>query len=282
MRIRISHATAYAYDHRPRSIVQVLRLTPRAYEGQHVVGWRVETDADVSLRAGEDAFGNITHTLFTDQPLERLTVAVMGEVETFDAGGVVRGAVERHAPPVYLRDTPLTEIGPELAAFTDEIAAAHSDPLDRLHALLAALHRDVTFDTDATHSETTAVESFRLRRGVCQDLAHIFIAAARRMGAPARYVSGHLVREDTNEQEAAHAWAEAHVPGVGWIGFDPANGVCPTESYVRIATALDYLGAAPVRGARTGGGQERLSVRLNVSQAARPAQGQMGQSQSQS
>jgi transglutaminase-like putative cysteine protease len=103
---------------------------------------------------------------------------------------------------------------------------------------------------------------------VCQDLAHIFIASARAMGLPARYVSGHLARSDGQiDQEAAHAWCEAYVEDLGWVGFDPANGVCPTEAYVRVAIGLDYLGAAPVRGSRYGGDGERLDVRLRVTPA---------------
>ena len=127
--------------------------------------------------------------------------------------------------------------------------------------------------TSAAHS---AADAFRLRRGVCQDHAQIFIACARRLGAPARYVSGHLSRSDgVYEQEAAHAWAEAYVEDLGWVGFDPANGVCPTDHYVRVAVGLDALGAAPIRGASYGGGAESLSVALHV----RPVQ--QGQQQHQ-
>jgi transglutaminase-like putative cysteine protease len=88
------------------------------------------------------------------------------------------------------------------------------------------------------------------------------------MGAPARYVSGHLARDDGQiDQEAAHAWCEAYVQDLGWVGFDPANGICPSQSHVRVAIGLDYLGAAPVRGSRYGGGGEQLDVRLRVTQA---------------
>jgi transglutaminase-like putative cysteine protease len=99
-------------------------------------------------------------------------------------------------------------------------------------------------------------------------MAHIFIAAARSLSIPARYVSGHLTRTDQVDQEAAHAWAEAHVEGLGWVAFDPANGVSPTEAYVRIAIGLDYLGAAPVRGTVYGGGRESMTVTLSVKDQA--------------
>jgi transglutaminase-like putative cysteine protease len=138
---------------------------------------------------------------------------------------------------------------------------------------MTALNREITFDTDPTHAATTAAQAFTLRRGVCQDITHIFIAAARALGIPARYVGGHFHRADgVTSQEAGHAWAEAHVENLGWVGFDPTNGISTTESHVRVAVGLDYLGAAPVRGARFGGSGETLTVAVRVDQARQQAQ----------
>lgn len=272
MRIRIDHATTYAYDQAARFIIQHLRLTPRACDSQQVRHWRIETDVDARLRQSEDAFGNIVHALYTEQPTAALTVRVSGEVETTDTAGVLRGWPERLSPLVFLRETPLTACDAALAEFADGFATGAT--LERLHALMGALHGEIAFETGVTSTTHTAAEVFADRRGVCQDHAHVFIAAARRMGIPARYVSGHMARMDgVSEQEAAHAWAEAHVEGLGWVGFDPANGICQSEHHVRIASGLDYLGAAPVRGASYGGGGERLSVRLSVRDALQ-AQGQ--------
>ena len=120
-----------------------------------------------------------------------------------------------------------------------------------LHALLDTLPETITFDTDPTHAHTTAAEAFAIKRGVCQDISHIFIASARSLGIPARYVSGYLHRADgVNEQQAGHAWAEAFVDGLGWIAFDATNGMCATDAHLRVAVGLDYLSAAPVRGSR--------------------------------
>ena len=121
---------------------------------------------------------------------------------------------------------------------------------------------------DPTNSGTSAVEAFGLKRGVCQDYAHIFIACARSGGVPARFVAGHFLRSDGMvNQQAGHAWAEAFVPDLGWVGFDPANAICTTDAHARVAIGLDYLGAAPVRGTRYGGGMETLSVKVKVDQA---------------
>ena len=274
MRIRVDYRTHYRYGAPAKSIIQILRLTPRPHEGQRVVRWHVDMGADARLSRGEDALGNIIHTAFVTGPVSELEMAVSGEIETWDTHGVVKGAVERFDPEVYLRGTDLTAPDPALLAFARDIVGDVSgDPLDRLHRLMVAVRGEVAFDTAPTEPTTTAAEAFALKRGVCQDLSHIFIAAARSIGAPARYVSGHLARDDGEMvQEASHAWAEAHVPDLGWVGFDPTNGVCPTPAYVRVAVGLDYLGAAPVRGSRQGGGGEEMSVKLVVSHAQRQIQ----------
>ncbi len=274
MRIRISHATTYVYDTPPASVTQVLRKTPRNHEGQYVVDWRLDLSRDCQLHQHEDAFGNITHTFTAEGPFNELSVTVEGEVETTDTQGVVAGAVERFPPQFYLRETALTESDAAIVDFAESARLSNgNDTLSLLHALLAALNGEITFDTDPTHVSTTAAEAFALRRGVCQDLTHIFIAAARALGVPARYVGGHFHRADgVTAQEAGHAWAEVHVENLGWVGFDPTNGICTTEAHVRVAVGLDYLGAAPVRGTRRGGSGEQLKVAVHVDQAARQAQ----------
>lgn len=264
MRIRIDHATRYDYAHPARFIIQSLRLTPRSTDGQQVRDWRIETDVDARLRRSEDGFGNIVHSLYTEAPAAALTIRVTGEVVTAETGGILRGLRERLSPLVFLRETPLTQADAALRDFA-ATAAGEGSSLDRLHRLMGAIAERVVFEIGATDSSHTAARAFALGRGVCQDHAQIFIACARLIGVPARYVSGHLWRSDGQEdQDAGHAWAEAYVENLGWVGFDPANGVSPTEAYVRIATGPDYLGAAPIRGTSYGGGRESLSVRLVV------------------
>ena len=195
---------------------------------------------------------------------------VEGEVETRDTQGIVRGAVERFPPSLYLRETALTS--PD----RDDRRIRRREPRRRPTATCStcctlcssALHDEIIYDTDPTHAATTAAEAFALKRGVCQDLTHIFIAAARSLGIPARYVGGYFHRDDgVGEQDAGHAWAEAFVPELGWVAFDAANGICATDAHVRVAVGLDYLGAAPVRGTRYGGAGEALAVKVRVDQA---------------
>ena len=274
MRIRISHLTSYRYQTPATSVIQMLRLTPRNHEGQYVTRWRIDVSTDCRLDQHEDAFGNITHVFTAEGPFSELAVTVEGEVETRDTQGIVRGVVERFPPGFYLRATTLTDADADIAAF----AAASRDAgggnvLNILHLMLERLHDDMIYDIDPTHAATTAAEAFALKRGVCQDLAHVFIAAARSVGIPARYIGGYFRRDDgVSEQEAGHAWAEAFVPELGWVAFDAANGFCATDAHVRVAVGLDYLGAAPLRGTRYGGAGEALAVKVRIEQAAQQAQ----------
>lgn len=276
MRIQISHETVYRYEEPARGVIQTLRLTPRNHDGQYVESWRIDVSENCQLDQHEDAFGNITHVFSAEGPLSELRVLVEGQVDTQDTSGVVVGAIERFPPSLYLRETPLTRIDAAIAEFAALSRRAGDEPLKILHDLLERLHGEMAFDNTPTEATTPAVEAFALRRGVCQDLTHIYIAATRSLGIPARYIGGHFHRDDgVTEQEAGHAWAEAFVPGLGWVAFDTANGLCATDAHVRVAVGLDYLGAAPVRGSRYGGGGEALDVSVHVNRIG-------GQSQRQS
>ena len=272
MLINISHQTRYDYRPAAKSAIQILHMWPRSHEGQYVKSWRIEVDNDCALRKGEDAFGNVTHVFDVGHPLEQLVVTVDGQVETEDRSGRVKGVFEPFPPPLFLRDTATTLPSAEIRDFAADCAAdSEGGPLGALHSLMRRLNALMAFIPGATDVSTSARAAFDLKRGVCQDFAHIFIAAARSRDIPARYVSGYLFTP-AGTQEASHAWAEAHVDCLGWIGFDAANGVCPTDAYVRMAVALDYFGAAPIRGARYGGSDEKLDVKVRVTDAAAQSQ----------
>ncbi len=269
MRLRIAHSIVLRYDPPATAVIQVLRLTPRNHEGQYVMSWRIDVSADARLNAHEDAFGNLSHVFTADGPLDALSVKVDGEVETQNTEGVVRGTLERFPPSLFLRDTLLTQADATMQDFAQKVRAAHSgDSLGELHALMQGLHQEMHGDDDSplATEAATAAEVFARKRGIARDLTHIFIGAAHSLGIPARYVAGYHCADDTAEQHAGHAWAEAFVPDLGWVGFDAANCVCPTEAYVRVAVGLDALGAIPVRGTRYGAGNETLAVAIKVDQ----------------
>jgi transglutaminase-like putative cysteine protease len=138
--------------------------------------------------------------------------------------------------------------------------------IPRLHALAEIIRGAVTYETGRTDADTKAEEAVEAGHGVCQDHAHIFIAAARLLGYPARYAGGYLMMNDRVEQEAGHAWAEIHVAGLGWVGFDVSNAISPDERYVRVATGLDYAETSPVSGMRFGAATESMDVKIQVQQ----------------
>jgi transglutaminase-like putative cysteine protease len=298
MRICVAHETVYRYDSPQSGVIQTLRLTPRNHAGQYVVDWRIDVSADCRLDLQEDAFGNIIHAFSTTGPIEELRLMVEGEIETQDTAGVVRGAVERFPPSLFLRETDLTRADDAMLAYAAQFP--RPDPaatLGTLHDLLERIHEDIAFEAAPDAAPGAAAEAFAGKRGASRDLAHIFIAVARSLGVPARYVGGYFRRDDTEAEdvdaiaaktvkteavkeaakaaapEAGHGWCEAHVPGLGWVGFDPTNGFCVTDQHVRVAVGLDHLGAAAVRGAHYGGGRELLAVKLAVTQASWQAQG---------
>lgn len=274
MRLKVRHQTTYSYARAAQSAIQTLRMTPRSSDSQFVRRWRVEIDADARLDRDEDAFGNITHTVFVVGPVSHIKVTIDGEVDTTDANGIVSGTVERQPHALYLRDTALTRPSAELRGYARDCRTEDAaDTLSAMHTLMDRLARDVTFDLAATTTVTTATEAFKAGRGVCQDFAHVFIACARSMGVPARYVSGYYLLTDTIEQDAGHAWAEVYIDGMGWVAFDATNNLCPTDRYVRVAVGLDYLDAAPIRGSQTGGAAEMLAIQIQVQQGRQVVEG---------
>ncbi len=276
MRLRIAHTTVRRYDPPAAGVIQVLRLTPRNHEGQSVISWRIDVSADVRLAAHDDAFGNLTHVFTAAGPFDMLAVDVDGEVQTENTPGVVRGAVERFPPPLFLRDTALTQADAAIREFAQQIRTASAgNVLDELHAIQRRLHEAWAVSAAPAPQPASAAETYAGKCGGAGDLAHVFMAVAHSLKVPARYVAGYLCADGALGPlctdgalgpDGAHVWAEAFVPDLGWIGFDPANGACPGDAHVRVAIGLDALGAASVRGMRYGAGAETLAVAIKVDQ----------------
>ncbi|MEO6247455.1 MAG: transglutaminase family protein [Sphingomicrobium sp.] len=260
MRIIVNHRTTYRYDRPASNIIQALRLAPRNHDSQHVRSWRVEADVDGTILETADAFGNRLMMFYAEAPLTALTLTVAGEVDVTEAAGVIHAA-EPLPGAVFLRSTDLTAPDPAIVDLAR--SATRSEPLATLHALMAAIRERMAFVVEATDAATAAATALTTGAGVCQDFAHIFCTAARLAEIPSRYVSGHLAHAG-GAQDASHAWVEAHVPDLGWVAFDPTNGICATDAYLRVAVGLDYLDAAPVRGARRGGGAEHMTVEVHA------------------
>lgn len=264
MLIRIRHVTTYRYGAGAQYSIQSLRLTPPNFDGQDLLDWQISAPGIENAATFRDGFGNRVHLAALYQADECVSIEAAGVVETTDTHGVVRGTREFAPVRVFLRHTPTTAIDGPIRALAE--SAASTDTLECLHGLMRAVHAAVRYEIGATHAHTTAAEALADGRGVCQDHAHVFIAAARCLAIPARYVNGYFLAGGDEPAEAHHAWAEAWVEGIGWVGFDAANAICPTDHYVRLAVGLDAASAAPIRGIRRGGDSETLDVCVEVQQ----------------
>lgn len=266
MLLRISHKTTYSYDAPTPYGLQQVRLTPTSRRGQQVKQWAVTVAGGLKEAEFTDEHDNaVTLISMLPETLE-IEVSCAGIVETRDCAGVF-GVHDGRAPLwYYLRSTPRTEAGPLVTELIAEFSSAPRNDVAVLHGLSQRILESASYRIGATQSMTTAEEALKIGSGVCQDHAHIFAAAVRALGHPARYVSGYLLMDGRDAQEAGHAWAEAHVDGLGWVGFDVSNQMCPDERYVAIATGLDAIEAAPVRGLMLERGEGQLNVSVEVQQ----------------
>lgn len=264
MLLKITHVTEYAYAQPVTYALQRLRLIPQDSPLQTVQSWSTSIEGGQVEARYHDHFGNIVELVSASRDTSNIEVIAEGKVETFDRIGVL-GPHRGYMPLwMYKRESPLTKPGKLIRELARGVAKG--EPLDQLHELKTTLHKAMAYVPGATQTSTPAEEALAAGNGVCQDHAQAFVAAARVMGYPARYVSGYLMMEETTNQAASHAWAEAHVDGLGWVGFDPANDISPDHRYVHIAYGLDYRDAAPISGIRTGFGEEQLAVRITVEQ----------------
>ncbi len=266
MRLTINYTSTYQFDEPVHYGLQQIRLTPKSRIGQEVLDWDVRIDQGRVETQFSDHHANEVSLVSIAADAMAVKVTARGTVETQDLNGVV--GRQKGFVPLWLfqRSTDLTRASLNVRNIAKGLKDAHDDDIALLHALSERILSAVPYRIGATDAATTADGAIESGAGVCQDHAHIFIAAARAMGYPARYVSGFLMMNDTDHQEATHAWAEAHIDGIGWVGFDVSNGISPDDRYVRIATGLDYRDAAPISGLRFGSGDERLSVDLIVAQ----------------
>lgn len=260
MKLAIHHETIYRYDERVARTIQYLRLTPQNSAHQRVLSWDLDTPAKTSKSF--DAYGNVLHVMALDQPHDEIRITASGIVETDGDSNVLP---EEHLNPLlFTRSTPLTECSDAMMAFADKYRKTiQSAPYETQISLIGDLIKHIQYEKGETDSRTPASVAFERGRGVCQDHTQVFLALARYLGVPARYVSGYVL-DSQPEHVASHAWAETLIDGV-WHGFDVTNQCEPGPNHLKLAIGLDYLDACPVRGMRRGGGLEAMHAIARVS-----------------
>ena len=274
-RLRVRHTTGYRYDTEVRASYNEARLTPQTGPAQLTLESRVDVSPPARQQRYWDYWGTQVTSFDLSTPHRELEVTAESVVETADAAPPPTGATWS-----LLRSEPVTDAHVEMlvpSARTvpgdDLVAVASStveglEPYDAARALLGLVHREVAYRTGSTGVSTSAVEAWRQRSGVCQDIAHVSIALLRAVGIPARYVSGYL--HPGGEQAAigepvrgeSHAWVEAWLGD--WWAFDPTNDSPVGERHVVVARGRDYADVPPLKGVYSGGGSQSLGVVVEV------------------
>ncbi|MFT3955958.1 MAG: transglutaminase family protein [Piscinibacter sp.] len=270
MKLSIRHETHYEYSAPLQYALQQLCLTPQANAHQEVVEWQLT--APGPLYAQRDGFGNLSHSWSMARArggrhVYEGSVQAHGTVVTAPSAWLVDDLAAPH-PALYLRPTALTASDAALTGL-GRVHIGGRVGEDQLLALAGAVCRRIVYRAGVTDVGTTARQALAIGAGVCQDQAHVFIAACRAAGLPARYVSGYF-HSPTAPELASHAWADVclDVAGRRWLSVDITHLCLMDERHVRLAVGPDYAACAPVRGVREGGGDESMRVRVQVGPVA--------------
>ena len=264
MQMHIRHETRYRYERPVKYSVQSLHLTPRRDLSQRALAWNILSPGRRLEQI--DAYGNVSHLLTIEEPHREVRIVVHGVVETADTE--IRQDDGPLSPLAYLAPTQLTGANEDMKAFAKEALGQLADPRERAQALAEAVFGAVRYKSGTSDVQDSAAVAFKSGEGVCQDHAHVYIAAARAIGMPARYVSGYLYTGDANDA-ASHAWVDVWLgPEIGWQSLDVTHKCPAVRNYCRLAVGRDYLDAAPVRGMRQGGGGEKMETKVLVAESA--------------
>jgi transglutaminase-like putative cysteine protease len=269
MRLRVSHVTRYRYSGPISETHMEVRLQPSEEMGQRVASFDMEVLPETAVREYVDGFGNRVHYFDYLPEHEMVEVTSRSLVET---GLRKRGLNQDERPDDYLLFRPPVVDGPGVRRLAERHGPRSLESAEEvegaLDQLTVSISRDFEYRPLSTTVTTAVDQVLRLRTGVCQDFAHLFIAVARAMGVPTRYVSGYVYSGGGMPTVgASHAWAEAWLPGRGWLGYDATHPVRAGESHVRVAVGRDYRDAAPTRGVYVGTARGELEVLVEVQPA---------------
>ncbi len=269
MRLAITHETVYRFDTPAVRAIQTLRLTPRTTENQLVDTWRIDVSQDCHMKPVEDAFGNLTHTFSIDGPIDELTITATGEVVTEDTAGVLHFTRERLPLAAFLRVTEATAIEAEVQAFARAVEAeTGGDRLTMLHRMMKRISETVDVDDDLPPA--CPREVLAAGRATSDDAVHLFLAAARSLDVPCRFVTGWRHDPKCAVHPDGCRWMEAWLGAdLGWVAFDAIEDCCPTDRWVRLAVGLDALDTRSIRGVRTHFGTETVETRVEARELSR-------------
>jgi transglutaminase-like putative cysteine protease len=277
-----THVTTYLYGS-PVAVCQTqVHLTPRTSPQQRVVSHELEIRPEPAFQlTREDYFGNEFTYFCIHEPHQTLTVTSISQVEIHPqepphagltpawemARTEIRAAAseETFRAREFTYRSPMVKLGPELTAYAGPSFIPARPIAEAAWDLCHRIFQDFRYDPRATTISTPVNEVLKTRRGVCQDFAHLMIGCLRSLGLSARYVSGYL-RSGKNSigAEASHAWCSVFCPSFGWLDFDPTNDLMPQHNHLTVAIGRDYSDVAPVSGVAIGGGEQMITVSVEV------------------
>jgi transglutaminase-like putative cysteine protease len=281
MRYLATHITRYRYQEPVAQCVSEARITPRALPGQQkLLESRITIEPEPAVfETRHDYYGNVVTAFSVFRPHERLTATAQSVVEVEAADPDLRSLPWEQARQLltksdddatlaayeFIFDSPFVEAHPDLAAYARQSFLAGRPLTEAVQELSTRIYTDFKYKPKSTSIDMPLLDVFRLRRGVCQDFAHIMIASLRSLRLAARYVSGYL-RSGANLQgaEASHAWVSVFIPGAGWLDLDPTNNVLPSVGHVTVAWGRDFGDVTPIKGVSLGGGKQTVDVEVTV------------------
>ncbi|QTN31607.1 transglutaminase family protein [Akkermansiaceae bacterium] len=273
----VRHRTEFHYSNWITGNANTLHLEPRDFLFQKTLGSVVKVMPPTRLNRSTDLFGNITHAFEIGTQHRRMVVESQIRVinlplhipnDGYSGGmGFFRspGIVERcHS---YLHESRWVSLNPEIWKAAVDVTATEDAVFGKAAAIMRWINSEFCYEPGITDAETHLETAFALRKGVCQDFAHIMLGMCRSVGIPARYASGYIFTGGKNElvgAQASHAWCEVYLPETGWIGFDPTNAVLADHRYIKIAVGRDYGDVAPILGRYKGSAECTMEVSVSV------------------
>lgn len=264
MRLQIEHKTLFTYDEPITEAYTEMRLKPSDVGGQHCLSFSLVTEPRGNVMQYTDRFGNDVRHYDVLMSHQKVSVTAISEVLTPQ----VLQDVEHTLSPLdehdYLTSTEYCPIDDDIRVFAQP-HVVEGDPFNTANAIMWAIFNQFKYEPGATNVETNAHQVLNLKRGVCQDFAHLMISSCRSIGIPTRYVSGYLYDPaHVGLNAASHAWVDVFISGTGWIAMDPTHDRQQTERYVRVGVGRDYADVPPTRGTYKGKGEEDLDVHVSV------------------
>jgi transglutaminase-like putative cysteine protease len=287
MHYSIRHITRFRYSRPVHESVMELRMQPRSEGPQALRSFQIATNPRAQLYAYTDHLGNAVYhfNVLREHTELRIETQSLIEMTTWRDPPQAADPLEWDRYNTYnlsaeqfdlLEDSKFSHMSQKLSEFllARGLVKPEGDALSALKHLNQSIYQAFEYKTGVTDASSPIDDALKAGVGVCQDFAHIMIAAARSWGVPARYVSGYLHHgkngKDRSQDDATHAWVEIYFPSMGWVGFDPTNDIMAGERHIRVAVGRDYADVPPTRGTYKGGAESELGISVSVQPTQAP------------